>query len=79
MKINIFAGEEEVFYIRPPGSSGALRWFCREGRWLNAREKLPEGARKVEFSELPDALREEILAFAARAETMGNQVWSEGN
>jgi len=79
MKIEIFAGEEEAFYIRLPGSSGALRWFCREGSWFNAREQLPKGVRKAEFTELPEALREEILAFAARAETMGNQVWSEGN
>ncbi len=73
MKIEIFAGEGGEFYIRPPGSSGALRWFCSEGSWFNAREQLPDGARKAEFGELPEALREEILAFAARAETMGNQ------
>lgn len=79
MKIEIFAGEGGEFYIRPPGSSGALRWFCSEGSWFNAREQLPDGARKAEFGELPEALREEILAFAARAETMGNQVWSGDN
>jgi len=79
MKIEIFAGEEEEFYIRMPGSAGALRWFCCEGSWLNAREKLPKGARKAEFFELPETLREEILAFAARAEVMGNQAWSAEN
>lgn len=78
MNIEIFAGEGD-FYIRLPGGSMALRWFCEAGNWINAKEKPPDRAQRVEFGDLPGELREEILAFVARAEAMGNQIWDSQN
>ena len=78
MKIEIFA-EGEDFFIRLPGGAGALRWFCRDGSWLNERASLPGKSRPVKISDLPGDLLEEVLAFIARAEVMGNQIWSSQN
>lgn len=78
MNIEIFAGEGD-FYIRLPGSPMALHWFCEEGNWVNAKEKLPDSAQRAEFGQLPDELREEILAFMARAAAMGNHIWEAQN
>lgn len=78
MKIEIFT-EGEAFFIRLPGGAGALRWFCQDGRWLNERARVPGGSRPVEMGDLPGELLEEVLAFIARAEVMGNQIWSSQN
>ena len=78
MKVEIFAAGEE-FFIRLPGGAGALRWFCRDGRWLNERGGVPDEARAVEIGDLPGDLLEEVLAFITRAEAMGNQIWSSQN
>lgn len=67
------------YYLRLAGSTGALRWSCRDGDWRAAPEKLPAGLQRVELPDLPPPLREEILAFAARAEAIGNQTWSAQN
>jgi len=78
MNIEIFAGEGD-FYIRLLGSPGVVRWFREEESWGQVKAPLPDGARKVAFGELPNELREEVLAFVARAEAMGNQIWSSQN
>lgn len=78
MQIEIFSDGGD-FCVRLPGSPMVVRWFRRAGTWMNVREKLSGQARKVEFGDLPDDLREEILAFVARAEAMGNQIWKSQN
>ena len=78
MKIELFAAEED-FFIRLPGGAGALRWFCRQGRWLNERASVPAGARLAKIDDLPGDLLEEVLAFITRAEAMGNQIWGSQN
>ena len=72
-------GDGEDFYIRPPSNPTALCWFYLEGSWSCERAGFPELAQKVEFGELPGDLQEEILAFAARSEVMGAQVWGMSN
>ena len=78
MRIEIFS-DGESFYVRPPGSPAAVRWFRRDEGWASVREKPPGRAREVEFAELPDDLKEEILAFVARAEAMGSPIWKSQN
>ena len=78
MQVEIYRGEEDYFVCR--GSSVvALRWYRDGEHWACAKETLPSGVEKVEVEDLPGDLQEELLAFMARAEMMGNQIWSSQN
>ncbi len=79
MQIEIYCASESEYYIRLPGASGALRWLREGDRWSTGRAELPDAAQPMALSELPRTLQEELLAFVARTEAMGNQLWSEQN
>ena len=63
------------YYIRPSGSPATLRWYRQGEHWACARGEMPTGARTVDFGGLPGDLQEEIMAFVARSEVMGSQIW----
>jgi hypothetical protein len=67
-----------VFYIRGPDQA-ALKWTLEEGHWGATQGELPANAVKAKLDEVPKGLLEELMAFAARAATMGNQIWSMVN
>lgn len=70
MEVEIYT-DGAVYYL---GRGGAgWRWQQENGRWIAVRAEVPHGAIKARFAELPPALQEELLAFAARAEALGNQ------
>ncbi len=71
--------EGEVYYVSQGQGGVALRWYRDGEHWSCAKEKLPSTVERVEVGDLPGDLQEELLAFLARAETMGNQIWSSPN
>ena len=49
--------------------NGVVIGWCREGaEWIKGRCELPNGAEQIGFADLPEELREEVLAVLARAE-----------
>lgn len=79
MQIEIFRASECEYYVRLPGTSGSLRWLREGDNWSASRADMPDAAQPMSLDQLPPPLQEELLAFAARAEAMGNQLWSERN
>ena len=67
------------FFVRRSATTGAICWQYKEERWVGEPATIPPGAVAVALDELPPDLREELLAFVARAEALGNQVWSRDN
>ena len=67
------------FYLTGAGVTTCVGWRRQGEAWVSSPEGLPEGAEKVAFHDLPEELREELLAFAARAEVMGAAVRQLGN
>jgi hypothetical protein len=78
MGIEVFRHGER-FFVRKSTATKAISWVMKEGRWVNEPAALPEESASVSFAELPGDLREEMLAFVARAEALGDQVWSRSN
>ncbi len=56
-----------------------LAWYREQDRWASKPEALPTWAESITVVELPDDLREELLAFVARAEVMGTGRLDSGN
>jgi len=79
MRIELYEGTKGEYYACFPGAQGALLWRWEEDRWTSTAVDLPEGSEPVALAELPPDLREELLAFAARAEALGNQLWVDRN
>ena len=52
------------------GNGLTIRWCRAEDGWSKSRTELPSGARQIDFADLPEALREEVLAVLARAAAM---------
>ena len=77
MDLRIYTDGKD-YYTCPADSPVALRWYREDERWASCREETPAGVRPVELRELPSDLQEEVLALAARAGAMGNQMWSPG-
>ncbi|MEW6752857.1 MAG: hypothetical protein AB1505_18040 [Candidatus Latescibacterota bacterium] len=75
MRVEVFASAGE-YYIRLPGGSGALRWHWQGDHWTSCRARVPADASATELDVLPSDLREEVLAFLARSEALGNRAWS---
>lgn len=63
----------EVWYLMREGEEKGWRWQQLEGQWRVDRHRRPEGAARARVEDLPASLREELLAFAARAAAMGPQ------
>ena len=78
MAIEVFRHGSRYF-VRKSAATRAICWEIKDGRWINAPETLPEESVPIPFADLPGDLREEMLAFLARAEALGNQVWSRDN
>ena len=59
--------DDGAYFIRL-GNGLVLRWcWEEEEEWNKSRTELPSGARQIDFADLPEALREEVLAVLARA------------
>lgn len=67
------------FYLTGAGAITCVGWRRQGQEWVSSPESLPDGAQKAAFESLPEELREELLAFAARAEVMGAAVRQLGN
>lgn len=65
----------EAYYLVGAGATPCLRWARDRDRWLPEPSELPPAAIAVEIGRLPTELREELLAFAARADAMGAVAW----
>jgi hypothetical protein len=76
--IEILAAADGGFYIRPRHALAAVRWTREEGSWVSSRGIVPDGSRAVDLTAVPADLREEILAFVARAEVVGEALWRGG-
>jgi|TARA_B100001964_G_C14172280_1_gene572067 hypothetical protein len=61
----------ENFYLIGAGTTPCLRWYRDAGRWMSEPTQLPQPAASVALDEVPDDLREELLAFVVRADAMG--------
>ncbi|MFH1569912.1 MAG: hypothetical protein ABIL09_18105 [Gemmatimonadota bacterium] len=59
-----------IYYTRGPGSIGWLSWRREGDQWVREAGSVPDGATEVTLPDLPGALTEELLAFAARAEVI---------
>ncbi|MBT4613390.1 MAG: hypothetical protein HOM68_19580 [Gemmatimonadetes bacterium] len=71
--------EGEAYYLGGVVGVPDLCWRREADRWVSAPAALPSGAQKVTVQELPDDLREELLAFVARAQAMGSGRLDSGN
>jgi len=69
VSMRIYA-HEEVFYTRGLSRVGCLAWTLEGDQWVRDAGEVPAGAGEVTIQDVPDSLREELLAFAARAEAM---------
>ena len=78
MGIEVFRHGEQ-FFVRKSATTKAICWEMKDGRWVNGPQPVPAESAPVPFADLPGELREEVLAFVARAEALGNQVWSRSN
>ena len=58
--------DDGAYFIRL-GNGLVLRWCRAEEEWNKSRTELPSGATQIDFAELPEALREEVMAVLARA------------
>ena len=61
--------DDGAYFIRL-GNGLVIRWCQAEEGWNKNRVELPGGARQIDFADLPEALREEVLAVLARAAAM---------
>ena len=59
------------FYLTGAGATSCVGWRPEGGEWVSAPDTLPADAERVGLEALPVELREELLAFATRAEVMG--------
>ena len=64
----------EGYYLRQRGGDAAVRWLPGADGWEAERAAAPAQARLVSLGEVPAELREELLAFMARAASVGD-VW----
>ena len=69
----------ESYYVRGPKTALPLCWSRRPEGWSMQRQSLPAAAERVELGDLPADLKEEVLAFLARAQTVGPSMWSMSN
>ncbi len=69
----------ETYYLGGVPGVPDLAWYREQDRWASKPEALPTGAESITVVELPGDLREELLAFVARAEVMGIGRLDSGN
>jgi hypothetical protein len=69
----------EAYYLVGVAGLPDLCWRRDADRWVSAPEVHPSTAQTVTIQELPADLREELLAFVARAQAMGAGRMDSGN
>ena len=70
--------DEGAYFIRL-GNGLVIRWCRAEEEWNKSRADLPGGATQIDFADLPEVLREEVLAVLARAAAMQGAMGGESN
>ncbi len=78
MSIRIYQGDGDI-YLTGVGTLPCLRWYLQDARWRSEIAPLPAQVDRVTPEQIPEDLREELLAFAARAEAMGPAATQFGN
>jgi hypothetical protein len=68
-----------VYYTRGLTRTGCLCWSPRGDQWERDMAEPPPEARAVSLQDLPAALQEEVLAFAARSEVIAGPSWDLRN
>ena len=68
-----------TYYATLPGSFGSVVWRLEGEAWMCEKAVVPSQAQTAEFADLPEGLREEVLALAARAEAIGGPEWGRAN
>ena len=61
--------DDGAYFIRL-GNGLTIRWCRAKEGWNKSRTELPSGAKQIDFADLPEALREEVLAVLVRAAAM---------
>ncbi len=69
----------ETYYLSGVAGVPDLGWYRDGDHWASRPEAKPADATIVTLPALPPDLREELLAFVARAEAMGPANWDSGN
>ena len=67
------------YYLTGAVATSCVAWRRDGEAWVSAPDTLPDQAKRVGVSDLPVELREELLAFATRAEVMGGAARQLGN
>lgn len=70
--------DDGAYFIRL-GNGVVIRWCRAEEGWNKSRVDLPGGATQIDFADLPDVLREEVLAVLARAAAMQGSMGGANN
>ena len=78
MSIRIYRCDGDIYLTRV-GTLPCLRWYLHDERWRSQVAPLPAQVDRVTPEQIPDDLREELLAFVARAEAMGPAATLFGN
>lgn len=78
MAVRVYEDNGAV-YLTGAGQTPCLRWQRQEGRWLSEPVPLPDSATDLAIADIPDDLREELLAFVVRADAMGAASQAFGN
>lgn len=69
----------DAYYLTGAGATPCLRWHRQDDQWLSQPHELPAASEAVSVQDLPEDLREELLAFATRADVMGAAAAQLGN
>lgn len=78
MSVRVYQQGDDV-YLTGAGAVPCLRWHREEGHWRSEPVDLPKAAQTISVEQIPDDLREELLAFVVRADAMGAATQSSGN
>ena len=70
--------DDGAYFIRL-GNGLVIRWCRAEEEWNKSRADLPGGARQIDFADLPEALREEVMAVLTRAAAMQGSMGGANN
>ncbi len=78
MSVRVYQHDDDV-YLTGAGSVPCMCWKKRAQTWHAAPGELPTGATSITVEQIPDELREELLAFVVRADAMGAASAPSGN
>lgn len=78
MSIRVYQQDTDVF-LTGAGAVPCMRWRRSEGVWHSEPTDLPPTVQSISVEQIPDDLREELLAFVVRADAMGAAAQPSGN